>query len=76
MVARWITGESMTYYDADGRYEMGGEPVRIIEEMEDGCRETTGRRVTFFLTEDAVSVDGESEVRTETSSGECPEATP
>ena len=76
MVARWITGESMTYYDADGRYEMGGEPVRIIEEMEDGCRETTGRRVTFFLIEDAVSVDGESEVRTETSSGECPETTP
>ena len=111
MPDRSITGESLVYYDADGRYEMTGEPVLIVEELEAGdgddgsntdmndgtntgstsddnndnqgrrrrrrgrsderCRSTTGRSLTFFLTDDAVSVDGESEVRTETLRGNC-----
>jgi lipopolysaccharide export system protein LptA len=90
-----VSGDRLIYHDADGRYEMSGEPVRIIEEVEDEesedeissealeddvlltlCRETTGRTLTFFLTADDVSVDGQAEVRTETASGECPELMP
>ena len=86
---RWVSGTTLTYYDTDGRYEMEGRPVRIIEEIDDlqgtevegsaglapaaenMCRETTGRTLTFFITEDAVLVDGQSETRTETTSGSC-----
>lgn len=76
MPGRSITGESMVYHDAEGRYEMAGGPVHIIEEIDAQCRETTGRTLTFFLTDDAVSVDGESEVRTETLRGICPTLVP
>ena len=75
MAGRWVSGESLVYYDAEGRYEMDGEPVEIVEELDGECRETTGRRLTFFLTNDAVSVDGESEVRTQTARGACAEFT-
>ena len=71
MTSRWVSGESLVYYDSDGRYEMTGEPVEIVEEIDGECRETTGRRLTFFLIDDAVSVDGESEVRTATARGDC-----
>ena len=71
MPGRSITGETLVYHDAEGRYEMEGEPVHIIEEIDQQCRETTGRTLTFFLTDDAVSVDGESEERTETLRGIC-----
>ena len=76
MPGRSVTGESLVYYDAEGRYEMEGGPVQIIEEIDAQCRKTTGRTLTFFLTDDAVSVDGEAEVRTETLRGSCPEFTP
>ena len=76
MPGRSVTGESLVYYDAEGRYEMEGGPVQIIEEIEARCRKTTGRTLTFFLTDDAVSIDGESEVRTETLRVTCPELTP
>ena len=76
MPGRSVIGESLVYYDAEGRYEMEGGPVQIIEEVETQCRKTTGRTLTFFLTDNAVSVDGESEVRTETLRGTCLELTP
>ena len=31
---RWATGESLVYFEAAGRYEMEGEPVEIVEEVE------------------------------------------
>ena len=74
MVGRWVRGDELVYYDADGRYEMEGEPVEIVEETDGTCRTTTGRKLTFFITADAVSVDGQSEVRTETTSGDCPDS--
>jgi lipopolysaccharide assembly outer membrane protein LptD (OstA) len=76
MPGRSITGESLVYHDVEGRYEMEGGPVHIIEEIDAQCRETTGRTLTFFLTDDAVSVDGVSEVRTETLRGICPTLVP
>ena len=69
---RLVSGDTLVYYDADGRYETYGAPVRITEEQEEGCRETTGRSLIFFLTEDAISVDGQSEVRTEAATVTCP----
>ena len=68
---RFVSGATLVYHDADGRYEMAGKPVRIIEELEEECRETTGRTLTFFITGDELSVDGQAEVRTQTASGEC-----
>ena len=69
---RLVSGDTLVYYDADGRYETYRAPVRITEEQEEGCRETTGRSLIFFLTEDAISVDGQSEVRTEAATVTCP----
>ena len=71
---RRVTGGTLVYHDADGRYEMAGRPVRMIEKVDGGCRETTGRALTFFATTDDVSVDGRAWVRTTTTSGKCPES--
>jgi len=72
---RVVTGARMTYY-ADGRYQMSsttGVPVRIVE----GCRETTGRSLTFFKSTDNIIIDGNEEIRTRTTSGgPCPQPPP
>ena len=68
---RRAAGETLAYEDAGGRYDMTGAPVRIIEEMGGGCRETTGRAVTFYVTGDAVIVDGGAEARTASSTSPC-----
>jgi len=81
---RRMAGETMTYYEVDGRYEMTGDPVRIIEELtvdaEDTgadsieCRETTGQALTFYVTSQALTVDAQSEVRTTSMNQPCPAA--
>ncbi len=72
---RVVTGARMTYY-ADGRYEMSsttGVPVTIVE----GCRQTTGRTLTFFRSTDNIIIDGNEEIRTRTTSGgPCPQPPP
>lgn len=70
---RRVSGDTLVYHDADGRYEMEGQPVRMVEEEDGECRETTGRTLTFFIAADDVSVDGQAEIRTATASGKCPE---
>ena len=75
MTGRRVSGESLSYDDVEGRYTMDGRPVQIVEEIDGECRETTGRTLTFFLIDDAVSIDGESEVRTQTTRGDCPDLT-
>ena len=67
---RRVTGETMAYDDIDGRYEMEGDPVAIVERSADSCRETTGRSLTFFIT-DEVQIDGEGEGRTSSSNDQC-----
>ena len=79
---RQMAGETMTYYEVDGRYEMTGDPVRIVEELtadtEDAdmntveCRETTGQALTFYVTSQALTVDAQSEVRTTSANQACP----
>ncbi len=73
---RWAAGDRFTYVEADGRYEMSGVPVRVIEQLDTECRETTGRTLTFYRSVDTITVDGNAEVRTrstQTTSGKCPE---
>lgn len=69
---RVVSGDSLVYHDEEGRYEMAGRPVTFVEQVDEGCRETLGRTLTFFTTADDVSVDGQSQVRTATASGTCP----
>ena len=73
---RLAAGDRFTYVEADGRYDMSGVPVRIIEQLETECRETIGRTLTFYRSVDTITVDGNAEVRTrstQTTSGKCPE---
>ncbi len=70
---RRAAGATLAYEDGSGRYDITGTPVRIVEEMGGGCRETTGRAVTFYVTGDAVIVDGRAEGRTASSAGPCQE---
>jgi len=73
--SRVATGDRLTYHAADERYVMTGVatvPVRVVE----ACRETRGRTVTFFKSADRIIVDGNEEVRTQSSrSGPCPQPT-
>ncbi|MBI3050808.1 MAG: LPS export ABC transporter periplasmic protein LptC [Acidobacteria bacterium] len=68
---RVATGDRLTYHADEERYVMTGiatVPVKIVEE----CRETIGRTVVFFKSADRVIVDGNEEVRTQSSrSGPC-----
>jgi hypothetical protein len=47
-------------------------PVKIVEE----CRETIGRTVVFFKSADRIIVDGNEEVRTQSSRSGGPCQTP
>jgi len=68
--ARDATGQRLTYFGADARYVMHGAPVTIIEK----CRETLGKSLTFFTAVDTITVDGNEEIRTQTTAGsECAE---
>lgn len=68
---RLATGDRLAYDAGEERYVMTGiatVPVKIVEE----CRETIGRTVVFFKSADRIIVDGNEEVRTQSSrSGPC-----
>ena len=68
---RRVTGEALSYDDGEGRYDLTGEPVTVVEEMEEGCRETTGRSVTFFANGESISADGRAAERTASTSATC-----
>jgi LPS export ABC transporter protein LptC/lipopolysaccharide transport protein LptA len=65
---RRAAGLRLTYFAADERYVMTGLPVKIEEE----CRETTGRTLTFFKSADRIVVDGNEQKRTEVKGGATP----
>ena len=86
LAARWATGETLVYHEAEGRYEMEGAPVEIVEEAEPDddsaeaepvesaepvCRSTRGLALTFYRGSDIVAVDGRERSRTETATGPC-----
>lgn len=72
--ARVSTGVRLSYFAADERYVMSGNPVRVLEQFPQECRETLGKTLTFYRATDSISVDGNDERRTQTTSGgKCPE---
>ena len=68
---RSVTAGSLIYDDGEGRYDLTGEPVSVIEQRAGACRETTGRTVTFYAAGDSISADGQSAERTASASGTC-----
>ena len=68
---RKVTATGLVYDDGEGRYDLTGEPVSVIEQGAGGCRETTGRTVTFYATGDSISADGQSAERTASAGGRC-----
>jgi LPS export ABC transporter protein LptC len=63
--ARQATGDRLTYFTADQRYLMSGSPVRLTAQ----CRDTVGRALTFFRSNDTIIVDGNNVFRTFTRGG-------
>jgi len=66
---RTATGDRMTYFAADEKYIMTGRPVKTLDEE---CRETTGKTLTFWRTIDRIIVDGNEEIRTLTTNSAAP----
>lgn len=67
---REASGVKLTYSPSNASYLMNGAPVRLLE----GCRETTGKTLTFYRGSDRILIDGNEQQRTETrGGGKCPE---
>jgi lipopolysaccharide transport protein LptA len=64
-------GARLTYFAADERYLMTGTPVKILEIIEGGCRETLGASLTFIRSTDTISVVGTEGNRSRTMPGRC-----
>ena len=71
---RRVTATSLVYDDGEGRYDLFGEPVSVVEQRAGECRETTGRTVTFYTTGDSISADGQFAERTASASETCSSA--
>jgi lipopolysaccharide export system protein LptA len=59
--ARTATGQRMTYFAKEEKYVMTGAPVTTVDEE---CRETTGKTLTFWRSTDRILVDGNETIRT------------
>jgi LPS export ABC transporter protein LptC len=64
--SRETTGTKMIYTTADETYVISGAPVKIVDECK---RETTGKTLTFNKGTDRITVDGNSQIRTQTKGG-------
>jgi hypothetical protein len=63
---RTAVGARLTYDAAKERYLIsgrGGVPVSIRATIQGACRETTGETLTFFRSNDSISVGGETDSR-------------
>ena len=71
---RTVTGARLSYSPADEKYEVFGAPVKMTDAE---CKETSGKKLTFWKASDRVQVDGNNEVRTQTKGGgKCPAIPP
>jgi hypothetical protein len=50
---------------------MTGAPVRILEKVTEGCRETVGASLTFARSTDTISVVGHEGSRSKTTPESC-----
>ena len=74
---RNATCARLTYFTREGRYLLNGTPVVVLEQFPNECRETTGRRLTFFRASDVITVDGNQSTRTQgRTAGTCPALKP
>lgn len=65
---RQATGGRLTYFADDERYVMtstGTDPVTVVDQ----CRQISGRTLIFFKGTDRIIVDGNEEIRTQTTTG-------
>jgi len=70
VVKRVAMGNRLTYHGEDERYDISGTPgvpVKVV----DGCRQITGKTLTFFTSTDRIIVDGNEEIQTRTASAPC-----
>jgi lipopolysaccharide export system protein LptA len=65
------TGDRLTYLADGERYVMTGAPVRILEKVTEGCRETVGASLTFARSTDTISVVGHEGSRSKTTPESC-----
>jgi lipopolysaccharide export system protein LptA len=62
------TGDRLSYRAAEESYVLTGTPTSPVR-VDDGCRATTGKTLTFFRSTDRILVDGNEQIRTQTKSG-------
>ena len=58
-------GERLTYDAKEGKYEMTGAAAAPVVFSAD-CRESRGKTLIFYKSNDTIVIDGESERRTQT----------
>jgi LPS export ABC transporter protein LptC/lipopolysaccharide transport protein LptA len=67
------SGSRLTYFADTERYHLQGQPVTILEEKSQACRETTGAALTFTRSTDTIAVVGTDGNRTRTKPVPCAE---
>jgi len=75
---RWGNGGRLTYFADEERYVLSGPRAIVVERLDpQQCRETQGRTLTFFSSNDSAVVDSDNNSRTLTQTGtSCQEPPP
>jgi LPS export ABC transporter protein LptC len=67
---RWGNGGRLTYFADEERYVLSGTRAIVVERLDaQQCRETQGRTLTFFSSNDSAVVDSDNNSRTLTQTG-------
>jgi lipopolysaccharide export system protein LptA len=67
---RWGNGGRLTYFADEERYVLSGPRAIVVERLDvQQCRETQGRTLTFFSSNDSAVVDSDNNSRTLTRTG-------
>ena len=67
---RWGNGGRLTYFADEERYVLSGPRAIVVERLDaQQCRETQGRTLTFFSSNDSAVVDSDNNSRTLTQTG-------
>ena len=67
---RWGNGGRLTYFADEERYVLSGPRSVVVERLDaQQCRETQGRTLTFFSSNDSAVVDSDNNSRTLTQTG-------
>jgi lipopolysaccharide export system protein LptA len=72
---RVASGNRLTFHAEGERYDMAGTPGLPVKVV-DGCRQITGKTLTFFTSTDRIIVDGNEETQTRTASAPCAQTPP